>query len=125
MARTGRPRTKIEKENFEKLCLMHCTLLEIAGFFDCSEDTIERWCVEKYGQTFAEVYKRKSARGNISLRRSQFQSAESGNVTMQIWLGKQWLGQKEYQEIDLSVDADDTVKKMEEYFASKKLEESV
>lgn len=122
MARTGRPKIKIDKESFEKLCLMHCTLIEIAGFFDCSEDTIERWCVERYKTNFADVYKRKSAKGNISLRRSQFQSAEAGNVTMQIWLGKQWLGQKEQAEIDLSVNNDEAVREMERYFESKRTE---
>lgn len=122
MARTGRPKTKIDKESFEKLCMMHCTLIEIAGFFNCSEDTIENWCKENYKATFSDVYKRKSARGNISLRRSQFQSAEAGNVTMQIWLGKQWLGQKEQQEIDLSFNSEDTVREMESYFDRMKTE---
>ena len=32
----------------------------------------------------------------ISLRRMQFKSAEGGNVTMQIWLGKQLLGQRDH-----------------------------
>ena len=29
----GRPRKNIDKEQFEKLCFLHCTLEEIAGFF--------------------------------------------------------------------------------------------
>ena len=33
--------------------------------------------------------------GRISLRRAQFEKALSGNVVMQIWLGKQHLDQKE------------------------------
>lgn len=119
----GRPKTKIDKDMFEKLCAMHCTLVEVAEFFDCSEDTIERWCKEKYGEDFADILKKKSAKGNISLRRSQFQSAESGNVTMQIWLGKQWLGQTDKQEVAVSVEDDETVKEMEKYFADKKEKE--
>lgn len=91
----GRPRIKIERDQFEKLCGIHCTLTELADFFDCSEDTVERWCKREYGETFAEVYKKKSGRGKMSLRRLQWRSAENGNVTMQIWLGKQWLGQSE------------------------------
>jgi hypothetical protein len=59
----------------------------------------------------------------MSLRRAQWKSAEGGNVTMQIWLGKQWLGQKEQHEIDLSVSNDDTVREMEQYFEQKKSEE--
>lgn len=91
---------KIDKSTFEKLCGMWCTLIEIADFFGVSEDTVERWCKETYEDTFAEVYKRRSSQGNISLRRWQLKSAEKGNVTMQIWLGKQHLGQKEKVEVD-------------------------
>ena len=53
MARTGRPTIKIDKDNFEKLCGLQCTLVEIAGFFNCSEDTIQRWCRRTYKMTFA------------------------------------------------------------------------
>lgn len=123
MAKMGRPQIKISKEDFEKLCSMQCTLIEIAGFFDCSEDTIERWCAKTYrGQTFAEIYKRKSAKGKISVRRRQFQVAEDGNPTMLIWLGKQYLGQKEYQDVTLTQDKDESLLEMEKYFAERKQE---
>jgi hypothetical protein len=41
----------------------------------------------------------KKGRDNASgsLKRKQFQVAMGGNVTMLIWLGKVWLGQKELQ----------------------------
>lgn len=120
MARRGRPRIKIDKEEFEKLCAMQCTLIEIAGWFNCSDDTIENWCKETYGEIFSEVYKKKSAKGKISVRRDQFRAAESGNVTMLIWLGKQYLGQKEQSVLEVSENIDDTVKEMNEYFAKKK-----
>lgn len=117
MAKVGRPKTKIVKEEFEKLCSMQCTLAEIAGWFNCSEDTIENWCKAEYGENFSDVLKKKSCKGKISLRRYQFQSAEAGNVSMQIWLGKQYLGQKEYQEVTVdSKDSDETIRKMDEYF---------
>ena len=45
--------------------------------------------------TFADIYKRLSAPGNVSLRRKQFELAMNGNVTMNIWLGKQKLGQSD------------------------------
>ena len=95
-----RPRINIDKEQFEKLCGIHCTLLELSDWFSCSEDTIERWCRREYQMSFADVFKKKSGKGKISLRRLQWQSAENGNITMQIWLGKQWLGQAEKVETD-------------------------
>lgn len=96
----GRPKKEINWEEFDKLCNMQCTLVEIAGWFDVSEDTIERRVKEKYNVTFAEHYKTKSAGGKISLRRKQFEVAHKGNVTLLIWLGKQYLGQKDKQEIE-------------------------
>lgn len=100
MAKMGRPEIPIDKEEFEKLCGIHATLIEIAGWFDCCEDTIENWCKKTYGVTFSDIFKKKSGRGKISLRRQQFQSAMKGNVSMQIWLGKQHLGQSDKAELD-------------------------
>jgi len=102
MARTGRPRIEIDKEDFEKLCGFQSTLLEIAGWFKCSDDTIEKWCKRTYKTTFTDINKRLSAGGKSSLRREQFKKALGGNVTMLIWLGKQHLDQKDKTEVDSS-----------------------
>lgn len=88
----GRPRKDIDKSNFEKLCGLQCTKNEIAGFFDVSEDTIDRFCKREYNDSFAVVYKRYSATGRISLRRNQFKLAEK-SAAMAIFLGKQYLNQ--------------------------------
>ncbi len=114
----ARPRIEIDKSQFEKLCSIQCTQEEIAGFFNCSPDTIERWCKREYKEGFAEIYSKKRGVGKISLRRSQFRMAET-NPTMAIWLGKQYLGQREpQQEIQLSHD-DETIREMYEYFNQK------
>jgi AraC-like DNA-binding protein len=99
MAKTGRPRKEIDVDNFKKLCGMMCTLSEIAGFFDCSEDTIERWCKRELGDTFAETFKRYSANGKITLRRNQFKLSEK-NAAMAIFLGKQYLNQRDQVEVE-------------------------
>lgn len=96
----ARPRKEIDSETFEKLCVLQCTLEEIANFFRCSEDTIERWCQREYEMGFADAYKVFSVDGKISLRRMQFKQAEK-SYAMAIWLGKQWLGQKEIVEAQL------------------------
>ena len=92
----ARPKIDIDQVQFEKLCEIQCTLTEIAGWFRCSEDTVERWCKRTYKESFAEVFKQKRAPGLISLRRAQFQMAQT-NTTMAIWLGKQYLGQTDKQ----------------------------
>lgn len=90
----GRPRKEIKKDNFEKLCVMQCTEQEICGFFGVTDKTLGRWCMENYGENFSDTYKKLSQDGKISLRRTQFRLAER-STTMAIWLGKQYLGQKD------------------------------
>lgn len=102
----GRPRKEIDPIQFEKLCGLQCTLAEIAGWFQCSEDTIERWCKRQYAATFADAFKRYSQSGKISLRRYQFKIAEK-NAAMAIFLGKQYLGQKDEPDINLASVPDD------------------
>lgn len=90
----ARPRKKIDANIFKELCGIMCTQEEIAGVFDCSPDTIERWCVRELGESFAESFKKYSADGKISLRRAQFRLAEK-NAAMAIFLGKNYLGQRD------------------------------
>ena len=53
--------------------------------------------------TLSEVYAEKRQKGRASLRRSQFRLAEK-SATMAIWLGKQYLGQKDQVEASVAVD---------------------
>ena len=111
----ARPRIDIDMEQFKKLCAIQCTEEEIASWFKCSVDTIERWCKRELKMSFAEAFKTWSADGKISLRRNQFKMAEH-NVSMAIFLGKQYLGQKDQQDVQISRSDDDTIKEMHEYF---------
>lgn len=115
----ARPRIEIDKDQFDRLCAIQCTEREIASFFGCSVDTIERWCKREYKTSFADIYEEKRGLGKISIRRSQFRMAET-NPTMAIWLGKQYLGQTEKQEVAVSIQDDDTIKEMEQYFEQRK-----
>lgn len=102
----GRPKTQISMDNFKKLCGIQCTLDEIAGFFDCSPDTIENWCKATFKARFSDIYKRFSQHGKVSLRRNQFKLAEK-NANMAIWLGKQYLGQRDNIDVVTSKMEDD------------------
>ena len=90
----GRPRKEIDKEEFEKLLPLHCTLSEWCALFDCDDKTLNKWCREQYGTTYSEVFRIKSGLGKISLRRAQFRLAER-NAAMAIFLGKNLLGQSD------------------------------
>ena len=93
MAKRG-PKPKVNKAEFEKLCALQCTLLEIASWFNCTDDTIENFCKAEYGMKFSEVFRIKRGKGQVSLRRMQWQLAEK-NTSMAIFLGKQFLGQRD------------------------------
>jgi hypothetical protein len=95
----GRPRKVIDWQAFDKLAALNCTCAEIAGFFECSPDTIERAVKREHGCTFAAFLAQRATGGRIALRRAQFQLAMSGNATMLIWLGKQWLAQRDKHEV--------------------------
>jgi len=97
MAKMGRPKIEIDIDLLDKYCAIMCTAEEISNLFECSTDTLNRFCNDKFDCTFAVYYKRKSALGKRSLRRWQYGAAEKGNVTMLIWLGKQYLGQSDKQ----------------------------
>ena len=91
----GRPKTPINIDDFVKLCEMQCTKKEIAGFFDCSETALDDWIKETFdGDNYSILFDRFRTKGLLGLRRSQFQLAER-NTAMAIWLGKQYLGQKD------------------------------
>jgi len=90
----ARPKIEIDVEQFKKLCALMCTEEEIAGFFNCSVDTVDRFCKRTHNESFAETFKKFSSNGKMALRRFQFKLAEK-NAAMAIFLGKQYLGQKD------------------------------
>lgn len=92
----ARPKFKIDYEAVEKLSAIQCTQQEIASFLGCSVDTLQR------DETFCGIYKKGQESGRMSLRRMQFKLAEK-NPTMAIWLGKQYLGQRDNIEVDHSM----------------------
>lgn len=94
---------RINKKEFESLCGLMCTEVEIAEFFDVDEDTLNTWCKRTYGGTFSETFKKKCSPGKITLRRYQLQQAKN-NSTMAIWLGKQWLGQTDKIDATASIE---------------------
>lgn len=90
--RLGRPPI-IVLEELEKLCRLQCTQEEIAAFFGITVSAVEKAGRKK---KYRDVMERGRSEGRMSLRRAQFKLAcEEGNATMQIWLGKQLLGQQD------------------------------
>lgn len=84
----GRPKKEIDYNAVEKLAGMQCTQEEIAHFLDLSVRTLQR------DEEFCRLYKKGIDTGKMSLRRTQFKLAEK-SASMAIFLGKQYLGQKD------------------------------
>lgn len=89
----------IDKGTFERLCNLMCVEYEICGVLNVSHDTLLRWIRQEYGQeeTFKSVANRFGAKKKAQLREIQFKLAEE-NPSMAIFLGKQYLGQKDVVE---------------------------
>lgn len=102
----GRPRIQIDRKLLEDLASIGCTTPEMARILGVSEDTLER--------RFAGIIEKGRANLDMSLRRKQVEVAQTGNVTMLIWLGKQRLDQKDKVETTKGTD------RLDELFASLK-----
>lgn len=95
----GRPKKEINKKTFEGLCKILCTEDEICSVLNVTDKPLNNWCKEIYGCNFSDIYKKLSETGKTSLRRYQFNIAKT-NPTMAIWLGKQYLNQRDKTEIE-------------------------
>ena len=67
-----------------------------------SDTTLNRRLKERNYENFEDFYKKHNDEGRMSLRRMQWSAAENGNSTMLVWLGKQYLNQKDKQEQTIS-----------------------
>lgn len=91
--KVGRPKIELDYALIEKLAHIQCTQEEIASMLEVSVDTLQR------DAKFCGIYKKGQEHGKMSLRRLQWKLADNGNTTMAIWLGKQYLGQTDKQEL--------------------------
>jgi hypothetical protein len=93
----GRPsKLQPDAETLKRLgsaARIHCTTKEGAAFFGVSEMTFLRFLNEH--PEAREVWDLNRELGKASLRRMQVRAAEAGSIPMMIWLGKQYLGQKD------------------------------
>ena len=93
----GRPKKILNQEGeraIEKLSSFMCTEAEIAAFLETTVDTLHN---KHNDEVFTAAKLRGQDKGKASLRRAQFKAADNGNATMLVWLGKQYLGQKDEQ----------------------------
>ena len=99
----GGPVRDIDLKALEKLCEIGCIDLEICAILRISHDTLSR---RKQDPAFMQLMEGARARRTASLRRMQWMSAEAGSIPMQIFLGKNMLGQRDKfdEQADTSTD---------------------
>lgn len=98
---------------FKRMCSRFGTRDGIASIFGIDPKTLNKLINENLHDeiapdsdepiTFEDAFAVYSQAGCQMLREAQFEKALSGNATMLIWLGKQYLGQSDNKDISVSV----------------------
>lgn len=89
----GRPKLDIDADKVEMLASFGCSTIEIARLHNCDESTIRL--------RFKNELERGRENMKIKLRQLQWKQAENGNTSLLIFLGKQYLGQSDRNELEL------------------------
>lgn len=84
---------KIDRDQLAVLAGMQCTYEEIAAVFHLHK----RQFINRLNREAAlkQIVEDGWAAGRASIRRTQFTLLAQGNATMAVWLGKQYLGQRD------------------------------
>ena len=113
----ARPKKVIDYDMAYKLARLHCTNEEIAA---CLDINITHWYkLIGRDKRLRESVEKARGEGRASLRRLQWQNATQGNVTMQIWLGKQILSQTDTHRTELTGRDGDAIRIEEEANAAR------
>lgn len=102
----------IDLDAISALCKMGCTIEEIASIIGTSD----AWLIKEREDNpdMAQAMELGYSTMKAGLRKTQVELAMSGNATMLIWLGKQWLGQSDKQAIETNTQINITVQRAAE-----------
>jgi hypothetical protein len=89
----GRPPADLDVKTAARVAGLGATIDEIAAALGCGHALIYKRM--NSDPVFREAIEEGRAFGRLSLRRMQWQTAQAGNATMLIWLGKQMLDQRD------------------------------
>lgn len=106
----GRPKKEIkyDAQLVTELAAIFCTMEEIANIMGIAIRTFQ------YNDELMRAFKDGREHAKKSLRKKQFDVAMGGNVTMLLWLGKQYLGQREPTQ-DTTIPTDEIDDDMNDY----------
>lgn len=93
--KAGRPKIQLDPKQASIFGYFRATYETMAEFFGCSFDTIQR-AMSNEKSEFAIAYKKSFAGMKMKISEAQIKTAiEDRNSAMLIWLGKQYLGQRD------------------------------
>lgn len=98
----ARPAADIDWKKVDKYLQAHCDGVGIAGLLGIHPNTLYLACEKEHKISFSEYSAQKKSEGKELLKAKQFETAMSGNVSMQIWLGKQYLSQRDKTDVEQS-----------------------
>lgn len=101
--KTGRNLKTIDWNKVDTLLESHSTGTEVAAYFGIHPNTFYIRCEKEKKVGFSEYQQQKAEKGNIRLRDAQEKLALKGNATMLVWLGKQYLNQKDKEDTTAQV----------------------
>jgi len=84
---TGKTYKKHDKDMIKRLASIMCSYEEIGYIIGMTGDGVKK--------RFKKIIDEGRADGKASLRKAQFEKALAGDCRMQIWLGRQYLDQKD------------------------------
>ena len=90
----GRPKKALDVKQIEMLAGFGCTLFEMAEFFSVDESTLRK--------NYTDVIKKGKQGLKLRLRQLQLKFASQGSVPLLIFLGKNFLGQTDKQQVDMT-----------------------
>jgi hypothetical protein len=99
----ARPKANIDWNIVNKYLQAQCDGVGIAGLIGIHPNVLYAACKEFNKLSFSDYSQQKKGEGKELLRAKQFQVAMEGDKTMLVWLGKQYLDQKDKSEIDANI----------------------
>jgi len=97
----ARKKIEIDFKKVDEYLQAQCTGSAIAGLIGCHPDTLYKAVEEKYKMGFSAYSAQKKAEGKELLKKKLWDTAMKGNVSMGIWLSKQYLGFVDKQNLNI------------------------
>jgi hypothetical protein len=94
----------IPAEKVKMLASFGCSYIEIGKYFGCSEGVIRKRFKVEYEQGKEEM--------KLSLRQLQWKHAGQGNTALLIFLGKNFLGQTDKSQVDMTGNLETVLKEV-------------